>query len=427
MNYFLCFVAFVLGLVIIVKQDSIRFLLFVIGLTFLPFGAKITPSIHAARILIYASWISILVHRKDLSTLKVIPFLKLFVLLFIAHLLTGIVDSRVGPVVGILKAINTFSETFGCLIIGYVFANKRRDLLHLDTVIRCLAYVISFYSIFSLFIGVDLFCNFLGGSDSLRDERMRVAGFFFDSHVAGMAISVYLLLLLFEDYCKHKKVYMDFCVLLLVVALLLTKSRSSLLDFCFGIFIMYFLLFLRSRSNSKYCSFLLYGFIFSIVAISAGDMIFSQFFDAFKEDGGNTGGSTIALRLQQLIYSWYLFLESPWFGNGFQYFWEVINSENGYLSSMLMGAEGYVFVLLIERGIIQILLIVYFFYQLFKFLIKNKRKYSILAIAILSAFLLNSIVTGNLYKWPFALPFVGFYMRLITKRGNNVLRRYTFI
>lgn len=35
---------------------------------------------------------------------------------------------------------------------------------------------------------------------------------------------------------------------------------------------------------------------------------------------------------------------------------------------------------------------------------------SYLAIAILTAFLVNSIVTGNLYKWPFAMLYIGFYL-----------------
>lgn len=57
-----------------------------------------------------------------------------------------------------------------------------------------------------------------------------------------------------------------------------------------------------------------------ILYLFVGESIVSQFTDAFREDGGTSGGSNVTMRLQQLAFSWDLFLKNPIFGNGFNYF-----------------------------------------------------------------------------------------------------------
>lgn len=80
---------------------------------------------------------------------------------------------------------------------------------------------------------------------------------------------------------------------------------------------------------------------------------------------------------------------------------------------MLLGAESYVFILFIERGLIQIVTILLYFVGLYRYLLRNKCIESYLCMALLTAFLVNSIVTGNTYKWIFAMPFVGYYLRYV--------------
>lgn len=111
--------------------------------------------------------------------------------------------------------------------------------------------------------------------------------------------------------------------------------------------VLYYDIIRKSRHKIK----IILGFLLVLVVayLLIGNIIVAKFADAFQDDGGETGGSNVAMRLQQLSFSWDLFLQSPWFGNGFNYFWEYIKVKDNYLSSMLLGAESYIFILLIER------------------------------------------------------------------------------
>lgn len=167
----------------------------------------------------------------------------------------------------------------------------------------------------------------------------------------------------------------------------------------------------KSRHKIKIILGLLLVLVVAYLLI--GNIIVAKFADAFQDDGGETGGSNIAMRLQQLSFSWDLFLQSPWFGNGFNYFWEYIKVKDNYLSSMLLGAESYIFILLIERGGILIVLILLYFISLIRYFIQCRTLESYFALSLLVAFLVNSIVTGNLYKWIFVMPLIGYYLHYV--------------
>lgn len=53
---------------------------------------------------------------------------------------------------------------------------------------------------------------------------------------------------------------------------------------------------------------------------------------------------------------------------------------------MLLGAESYVFILFIERGLIQIITILLYFVGLYRYLLRNKCQESYLCMALLTAF-----------------------------------------
>ena len=304
-----------------------------------------------------------------------------------------------------------FAETFGTVILGYVsFCTNNNEKKLLKTIL-VLVFLVGVYSVFCFAIKADPYSASIGDTDSMNDDRHRIASFFFDSHLGGLAMSIYLILLLYFRQKYKFSAFQNFIAVLLFISLILTKSRSSLLDLIAGSIVLYSALFFQSSSKMKYMGTSLVSLF--ILYVFVGESIVSQFTDAFREDGGTSGGSNVTMRLQQLAFSWDLFLKNPIFGNGFNYFWDEIKAKDQYLSSLLLGAESYVFILFIERGLIQIITILLYFVGLYRYLLRNKCQESYLCMALLTAFLVNSIVTGNTYKWIFVMPFVGYYLRYV--------------
>ena len=410
----LLFACLLFSLLIMVKDRQARLMVFLIGITFVPYGFTLSDKLMGPRIMLFAFIASVLLRGSQVVQLSKMPYAGVLGIVFAAHLLTGIADQRVGLMAGVVKALVVFSQSFGGILLGYVSYSSSRQCRD-KHFLRCLlklSLLVGLYSAFCLMIHADPVSSAIGDTDSmLPGERTRVASFFYNSHVAGFAMSVYLLLLLYFRQKYKFTLSQNATIGLLFVALLLTASRSSLLDFMAGCLVLYTpYLFKRSGKLKYWCVSLL---VVGALYLTIGDLVLDKFADAFKDDGGEVGGSTIGLRLQQLYFSYYLFLKNPLYGNGFNYFWEVVKVKDHYLSDMLLGAESYVFILLIERGLIQIITITLYFVCLFRFFLRRLCRESFLCMAILTAFLVNSLVTGNLNKWIFAMPFIGYYMKYV--------------
>lgn len=396
---------------LIVKDRQTRFLLFLIGITFLPYGFEVSYKLSAPRILVLAFFVSMFVRNNEICAIKRVPCSFCLLLVFIAHLLTGFFDHRLTVMQGLSKSLVMFMETFGGILLGYVSFDSQSKNKRLLKYLIILSFIVGLYSVFCFMIGADPFSASIGDTDSMNDDRHRVSSFFYNSHIAGLAMSSYIIILLFLRQKYKFTLFQNMMIILMFVALMLTKSRSSLLDLIAGCLVLYSTFIFNSSHKMKYIGLGL--IVLLILYLSIGQIVLGQFSDAFKDDGGNTGGSNVAMRLQQLSFSWDLFLKNPLFGNGFNYFWDEIKAKDNYLSSMLLGAESYIFILLIERGAIQIVTIVLYFCSLYRFFIRRKSPESNLCMALLTAFLVNSIVTGNTYKWIFIMPFIGYYMRYV--------------
>lgn len=411
MNILLIASCIIISMMLIVRDKQSRFLAFLIGITFLPFGLEVSYKLSAPRILVMAFFISVLFRSNEIKSVKHMPSSFLLLLVFVSHLLTGIFDQRLSLFQGVNKALVMFAETFGGVILGYVsFGTNTKEKKLLKTIL-VLVFLVGVYSVFCFAIKADPYSASIGDTDSMNDDRHRIASFFFNSHLGGLAMSIYLILLLYFRQKYKFSAFQNFIAVLLFISLILTKSRSSLLDLIAGSIVLYSSLFFQSSSKMKYIGTSLVSLF--ILYLFVGESIVSQFTDAFREDGGTSGGSNVTMRLQQLEFSWDLFLKNPIFGNGFNYFWDEIKAKDQYLSSMLMGAESYIFILFIERGLIQIITILLYFAGLYRYLLRNKCQESYLCMALLTAFLVNSIVTGNTYKWIFVMPFVGYYLRYV--------------
>lgn len=416
MYTFLCFLVIIASASLLFLDGYKRFSVLLVGLTFFPYGIYLLPHLNAQRIMIFGFIFSVFLRPSEWRKIRSIPSFWLLILLLGSFIATAMTDKRVGFFDGTYKAVIAYCESFGCIFIGYLSIQKDKDVGRVFNLIRKLAYVVCAYSIFCFLIGYDFYNQLIPGTDSMIGGRLRIASLYYNSHVAGFAISVMALILLFQDTVKNKQPFKDPVIYLLVLSLFFTGSRSSLLDFLVGCLLLYIPTFMESKHKVRFLfvSIILIGIICFII----GGYVMSSFSDAFKEGGGDTGGSSWEMRQQQLYYSLWLYHKSPIFGNGINYFWEVIKAKGGYLSSMLLGAESYVFILLIDRGLIEIILNILYFGSTYLSFLRYKEQQKFLGLAILTAFLVNSISEGNEYKWVFVLPFIGMMFKDIHIRNS---------
>lgn len=419
MYTFLCFLVIIASASLLFLDGYKRFSVLLVGLTFFPYGIYLLPHLNAQRIMIFGFIFSVFLRPSEWRKIRSIPCFWLLILLLGSFIATAMTDKRVGIFDGTYKAVIAYCESFGCIFIGYLSIQNDRDIGRVFQLIRKLAYVVCAYSIFCFLIGHDFYNQLIPDTDSMvGGSRLRIASFYYSSHLAGFAISVMALILLFQDTVKNKQPFKDPVIYLLVLSLFLTGSRSSLLDFLVGCLLLYIPTFMESRHKVRFLfvSIILIGIIYFVI----GGYVMSSFSDVFKEGGGDTGGSSWEMRQQQLYYSLWLYHKSPIFGNGINYFWEVIKGQGGYLSSMLLGAESYLFILLIDRGLIEIILNILYFGVNYIYLFKSKNSNKFLTLAILTAFLVNSFAEGNGYKWVFALPFIGM---LLWKTNDKIVKK----
>lgn len=396
-----------------------RLVYFLWGIMFCNYGVEVIPHLSVLRVLTIAFYISVFMRKSNRLILLNVPLKRQFILLFIAYLCTGLFDDR-GCSVGLYKAILEYMETFGFILLGYISFYHTNDLHKLLHAILQIALCVSIYSIITYLIGADIVNSQIPGTDFSMNSgaRVRIPSFYYSSHIAGAAISSMLIIIISPENNKNIK-HRLLLAFLLFIALLFTGSRSSILALFVGLIFVYYY-FYSSKVQSHKVLLLVLGLgVVGVVASFISRIPFLS--DMFEEGGGDTGGSNIFMRLQQLVYSYELFLQSPYFGNGFKYFWEVVKVDDSFLSSMLLGAESYVFVLLIERGLIQIVTIVYFFFSLIKIFMQYKDKiFIITCMGLTWAFLFNSIVTGNGDKWSYMMIYIGCGLSVIRNCRKNI-------
>ena len=136
MNILLIASCIIISMMLIVRDKQSRFLAFLIGITFLPFGLEVSYKLSAPRILVVAFFISVLFRSNEIKSVKHMPSSFLLLLVFVSHLLTGIFDQRLSLFQGVSKALVMFAETFGSVILGYVsFGTNTKEKKLLKTIL----------------------------------------------------------------------------------------------------------------------------------------------------------------------------------------------------------------------------------------------------------------------------------------------------
>ena len=422
MNIVFFFIVLLIGFLILKnRNDYKRLKIYLIGIVFVPFAITYpTTGLYSHRFFTVCFFASLLFHKKNGKQLFLFPCIIPFLFLAISHYCTAFFDFRISLFHKIWKPTIIFIESFGLLLLGYFTVLKVKDWEKLKLLFFNIFAITTLYALITFIIKSDPFSllitsyfpNENGDFNPDIGQRLRITSFFYNSHIYGFFCSISIIIVFYYMIIKRDKSRYEICTfILLIINVLLSGSRSSILGAGIGIIIMVVLITKLKRT-------IIIGLFVCFILISIFQMPYMQnkfsfIHDMFSIDGGNTGGSNLGMRALQLDISLYIFSFNPIWGNGMDYLNEVIAKDDTYRNAGLLGAESYLFLLLIERGIIQIICILIYFTSLFTYF---KRRLSIhrqeyaLAIALLVVFIFNSIVTGNGYKWSFVMPIIGLFL-----------------
>jgi hypothetical protein len=260
---------------IIINKGFSRLLWFLVGICFIRNIDIITsPGISVDRFLLVSFIFSVLIRWKSfLINWRCLPLKNFLLVIFSTLLIIGISDQRSLLFYKFYKPSVSYLETYLPLFLGFVSLEKTFDIQKVKKTILLIALVFSIYGIIIYILNYnpydqllasvlpDYVFDFVPQSDSNRGLRLN--SFFSDSHVYGSVLSAFTLYLVgFFVRDKKMRLFLFSCIVLMVINLYLTKSRSSQVCFFGGIII--FLTFYLKHFKHR---FWLYTSLFLLLLI----------------------------------------------------------------------------------------------------------------------------------------------------------------
>lgn len=407
-----------LGLQILRSKDYKRLKYFFLSIIFLPGAIPLpTSGVGSHRFFVLAYLASLMYHNEIKKAFR-IPCLIFFVFVAASYFGTGINDPRLSQFTQLWRPSIYFCMEYGLLIFGFCSSMKREEWNKFIKLLFTTACIINIYGIFTFLLNIDpvgqLFASTFDFQSSLYDfgvrasSRSRVGSFLVNSHVYGYFNALLCILFTYVLYKRGLSRNEKIILLLTVVGIFISGSRSSLMTAIVGIVI----LSIFGLRLKKLVTYALLGILF-LIPLTQTEVVqnkISAVSDVFKDGGGDTGGSSVNMRENQLELSLMLFAQSPVWGNGFDYFGEMVDDDDYWLKNGINGAESYYFILLIDRGGVEIVTILILVIMLVRYFYKQKRfsklEYS-LALAMLIAYIAISLMTGNSGKWEYCMLFLG--------------------
>jgi hypothetical protein len=361
------------------------------------------------------------------------PLKKGFIIIIIMTCCIGFLDSRLSLDKRAVRSFSFFLEFFSTSFLCYLHVRSLNDLIKLYKIILNFFLVFCIYGIFTYFTKFNDFHVFIAQSFASRDyaseqlastvERLRITSFAWHPIYYGFIIGIAILMTLMplqivRIYKRNNYKYYAFILLLLVINLFLTNSRTPLFALVFGLAI-FFLLALNANKKIKFGLFGLVFILMTFTFVPSANMLLSESMKTFTKNGSDLEGSSLEMRNMQLAASVVQFSKSPIIGNGFNYIVEGLgfssNVDKIKSNQDFYGFESYSYKLLIEQGLVGMIGHFLFFLLLFKYFFNNsfnnksivRRRFGVLNIAMTATFLLFIFGTGDLGSFKFFMSIMG--------------------
>lgn len=403
MSIFFIIILLITSALIINYTGVIRAALLFFGIFFLNDIIRIEP-FNSYTILIFAFIISLFTHKEIKEEIFGYPFLRVSALILVLHFCIAFFDSRLNLIQMFSRSLSNFLPTYFAFFVGYSLI---RDYEEYDKTIKWVVifiFIMAIYGGFTFIIQRNPYYDLLVDTFQIRGiwSEVQIRGYRVLSTLSNPivfgAISAMGALLLWNEKIIFNKsnLYVFFPVILTNCLLANSRTSTATMLLMFGLYFTFGEGITKSARNICFgilALFLLYEFVPAVQ-----DNINNVYTTIMVADDNSLHGSNLELKNNQWIASLYFFRQSPFFGNGFDYFGEVITKSGagGSNSEMLAGLEGYIYKLLVEQGIFMIIASVSFFFFLIRFFIKNVfSDFSILAIALIAGFIFFIISTGT--------------------------------
>lgn len=377
------------------------------------------PQLPVHRFFLLCFWFSVLL-RKEYKG-KVFPLMVPFLIYVIGFYIIGYNAEALEPFSKFWKPTSAIIESYLVLLLAYYGTNIRLTV-HSKPIIITL-YTVTIYGLLTLIMKRNPYQDLINSSLDMAwlqgfyfGDRIRIQSTWSNSFGYGFICSAFFYLLL--PYLKEKKI--KILLLLLAFNMLECGSRTVLAVF-FLMGAIYVLV--------RYKFFKAISVVF-IIFLSLSLIYLSVPFVHFKIDQlinvitgtDTTAGSSTEMRENQLDASLYIFSKSPVFGHGPDYVQEqMMPNQKIYAEEGLdfYGFESYLYIILIERGMVGIVLELMMFLSIIIYMLKQKRKNkeecAIIA-SILFGFIFFSLSTGVLGTFTMSMMFIGMAMSKIEQR-----------
>lgn len=349
------------------------------------------------------------------------PFKLILILILLFNIIQAFTITW-QPLVRSLKSeMFYFLSTYYLIFIGFCFApsyyglQKNSRLLMWISIVLFIVAGLSAISV-NNFIGHGFSSDFVWASDRAGTDRgFRVTGTQGSPSIFGM-INVLLFLLINHLYENSKlKLVLLFALL---CNIFLSATRTPILELI-SIMALYYA-FQNVRKKIKTILLLIPLLMMGLSIADSIPMLnslLSGVTDLITTGGENTSGSSAELREGQLEMASFYMMQAPWLGNGLGYTNNML-SENGLFSNfydvMLAGAEGYIYFLFIDFGIIYTVLFVIFFIAIAVFFWRNKSCHpnaAPMGICTLVLLFIHLALTRPDHSWEMVFPFVGVFVK----------------
>ncbi|MEO7049271.1 MAG: O-antigen ligase family protein [Ferruginibacter sp.] len=321
-----------------------------------------------------------------------------------------------------------YIQTFFVIFLIYKNLKQSNDWNKLINFLRISAIILCVYGIYNFITKSNPYDNFISNSfnslssfefyKNIFDDRFRINSFVDHPIYYGYILAI-LFLLIFNALLTRRPKAIDIVILSLIFFnLILTNSRTPLFAFLFGCVI-----YISTSLNPKMkllISVISVIFLMGLYAIPFIRDKMNNTIGIFEKEENQVGGSNLKMRQMQLLASYKLFSKKPISGNGLYYIEENLgyssNEDKSTSADELQGFESYIYILLIEQGLIGIITNFIFFGAIIFYFIKNRKiskEFTGLGLAIAIMFLTFSIATGTLGSWIITMGILGIIIKIV--------------
>lgn len=406
MDFIIWLLFFIVFVMMMAKKGHQRAVCLFVGLFILADYISIEP-INAYALYMVAFIVSLGIHGEIKQEWNNFPFKRILILLLLLHVAVALHDSRINdnPIKMLSRVFNNFIPRYMALFVGYAALSRLGDWRKTAMPLFAIFAFMGMYGLFTWFLQSNPYYEMMNEAfkgkagiwTEVQSRGYRVMSTLSNPIVYGfvMCMAGHFIFL----WRKSMDVVAGAGLFSLVVLnAFLANSRTGIVA---GVLLV--LVFLLSKyrlSVRMYRSIVICALVLSVsyFTIPPIQHVTDSVIDIAVSGGKQTQGSTVALKFDQWKAAGYFFAKSPFFGNGFHYFSELISGKDtSYTGGNLAGMEGYGYKLLVEEGLFMIIGAVVFFSGLCGYFFRRHYlgDYAHTGIAWTASFLAYLMFTGD--------------------------------